>query len=171
MARVIEEKIGGFRVASHERIYDSGATEAKAGDAGLAWFVVGRPLCFVQSQVSMGDSRERRAHRPAWNTPARAVLRTFFEPFLPGPRHVATLPGAYRTPSNSTAWRRSTRCTPWSARSACLVQLGEYVAPDNIFTEYSYFSSYSDSGSNTRAGTRKRCVRASASARRASSRR
>jgi SAM-dependent methyltransferase len=26
-----------------------------------------------------------------------------------------------------------------------LVQLGEYVAPDNIFTEYAYFSSYSDS--------------------------
>jgi hypothetical protein len=35
MARVIEEKIGGFRVASHERIYDSGATEAKA--ATLDW--------------------------------------------------------------------------------------------------------------------------------------
>lgn len=26
-----------------------------------------------------------------------------------------------------------------------LVQLGEYVAPDNIFSEYAYFSSYSDS--------------------------
>src|SRR5579885_1143881 len=26
-----------------------------------------------------------------------------------------------------------------------LVQLGEYVTPDNIFSEYAYFSSYSDS--------------------------
>ncbi|HEY3160577.1 MAG TPA: hypothetical protein VGJ78_16540, partial [Vicinamibacterales bacterium] len=26
-----------------------------------------------------------------------------------------------------------------------LVQLDEYVTPDNIFTEYAYFSSYSDS--------------------------
>ena len=39
---------------------------------------------------------------------------------------------------------------------ACfLVQLQEYVAPAEIFTEYAYFSSYSEAGSSTPAPTRR----------------
>jgi SAM-dependent methyltransferase len=33
----------------------------------------------------------------------------------------------------------------WVCRSCFLVQLEQYVAPDHIFTEYAYFSSYADS--------------------------
>src|ERR1700753_2301987 len=33
----------------------------------------------------------------------------------------------------------------WVCGQCFLVQLEEYVTPDNIFTEYAYFSSYADS--------------------------
>ena len=33
----------------------------------------------------------------------------------------------------------------WACSSCCLVQIGDQVAPENIFEEYAYFSSYSDS--------------------------
>ena len=37
-------------------------------------------------------------------------------------------------PSSSTRWSRSIRCTCWSASSCFLVQLEEYVSPEQIFT-------------------------------------
>ncbi|MEO5841584.1 MAG: class I SAM-dependent methyltransferase [Acidimicrobiales bacterium] len=33
----------------------------------------------------------------------------------------------------------------WACSNCCLVQIGDQVAPENIFEEYAYFSSYSDS--------------------------
>ena len=45
----------------------------------------------------------------------------------------------------STRWSRSIRSTPRSASSCLLVQLEEFVTADEIFSEYAYFSSYSDS--------------------------
>ena len=56
------------------------------------------------------------------------------------------------------AWSPSTRFTCTSATRCLLVQLEEYVAPDEIFTEYPYFSSYSDSWLAPRAGLRRRMI-------------
>ena len=66
-------------------------------------------------------------------------------PHLRRPRHVAAVRELRRRRSSSTAWSRSTRCTSTSASECFLVQLEEYVSPEEIFTEYAYFSSYSDS--------------------------
>ena len=44
-----------------------------------------------------------------------------------------------------TRWSPSIRCTCYVCEQCLLVQLEEYVSADDIFTEYAYFSSYSDS--------------------------
>ena len=48
-------------------------------------------------------------------------------------------------PSARSGARRSTRCTPTSASACLLVQLAESATPEEIFSDYAYFSSYSDS--------------------------
>ena len=47
-------------------------------------------------------------------------------------------------------WSRSIRCTS-GLRAVLPRAAARYVAPEEIFTEYAYFSSYSDTGSITRA--------------------
>ena len=47
--------------------------------------------------------------------------------------------------SGWNGWSRSTRCMSRVCEQCLLVQLEEYVTPEEIFTEYAYFSSYSDS--------------------------
>ena len=59
-----------------------------------------------------------------------------------------------RRPS-STRWSRSTRCTSRVCEQCFLVQLDEYVPREEIFSEYAYFSSYSDSLGRARAPLRR----------------
>ena len=48
-------------------------------------------------------------------------------------------------PPTSTVARSTIRSTSTSATSCFLVQLEEYESAENIFSDYAYFSSYSDS--------------------------
>ena len=52
---------------------------------------------------------------------------------------------SFLTADRSTRWSRSTRFTSGCATACWLAQLPAFVAPDEIFTEYAYFSAYSDS--------------------------
>ncbi len=74
-----------------------------------------------------------------------SVLRRTAAAYLRRSRHVAAVRELPRRPTSSTRWSRSIRCTSASASECFLVQLEEYVRPEDIFTEYAYFSSYSDS--------------------------
>ena len=47
--------------------------------------------------------------------------------------------------SGSARWSRSIRCTSRVCEQCLLVQLEEFVSAADIFSEYAYFSSYSDS--------------------------
>ena len=69
----------------------------------------------------------------------------------------------FLTADGSTSPSSSTRCTCGSARSCLLVQLPAYIPPEDIFTDYAYFSSYSDSWVRARGefvDARRRAARA-----------
>ena len=94
----------------------------------------------------MTSKRDLAAVRPEWNTTGgtclfcAAELRTTFVDL-----GVQPLCQTVITPATANAMEPFYPLHAYVCERCFLVQVGKYVSPEGIFSEYAYFSSYSDS--------------------------
>ena len=98
---------------------------------------ISKPLRSRPPRIASTVPADEAVRVPLLRRPARPRVRR--------PRHVAAVRELRRRPTSSTRWSRSTRCTSASATAASWCSSTSTSSAEDIFTEYAYFSSYSDS--------------------------